>query len=244
MEASYASDYEKLYHHHWWWRARSKFVNQWLDALALPTSGQVLDIGCGGGWGFDRWQKYGEVWGVEASQALVDSAGDNASHIHCGNFDRDFRPNRRFTLILMLDVLEHMAQPQAALEYAYELLEPAGRILITVPAMPSLWTSHDELNHHYVRYTKSSLQSVVKESGIQVDQINFFFRWITLAKLLIRFKESLIATEPHNPTLPSARLNQLFYGLAVGEQKLLGRVRLPFGTSLVCVGRKPKSATA
>ena len=38
----------------------------------------------------------------------------------------------------MLDVLEHLAEPEAALRHALSLLEPGGIVLATVPAFMSL----------------------------------------------------------------------------------------------------------
>lgn len=244
MDVNYAEYYEKLHRNHWWWQARAKLVGQWLDALDLPENGKVLDIGCGGDWAFDRWSRYGDVWGVEKSPAIVQAARARSQQIYYGPFDRNYKPAHRFTLILMLDVLEHIEEPHAAIEYASELLEANGRILITVPAMPSLWTSHDDLNHHFVRYTKSRLESVITASAIQIDYLQYFFHWTTAAKLLVRLKESMIATQPRNPSIPGPKLNHLLYRITLLEQKLLGRINLPFGTSLVCIGSKTNASTA
>jgi 2-polyprenyl-3-methyl-5-hydroxy-6-metoxy-1,4-benzoquinol methylase len=50
-------------------------------------------------------------------------------------------------LILMLDVLEHVAAPERLRRRAGDLLTPGGRILVTTPAFRWLWTRHDDLNH-------------------------------------------------------------------------------------------------
>jgi len=240
MDTDYAKYYERLYYEHWWWQARSRFVSEWLDDLQLPTQGCVLDIGCGGGWAFPVWQKYGDVYGIEISQDLVDSAGGNKSQIHCGSFDDRYYPEKPLTLILMLDVLEHMRDPLLAIQHAFEILEPGGHILMTVPAMPSLWTSHDELNHHYMRYTKTSFESMIRSTSFEVRRLKYFFLWTTVVKLLIRVKEALIRTSPSNPHIPGPIFNRLFYHASLWEHRLLRNVNMPLGTSLVCVAVKPR----
>ena len=64
-----------------------------------------------------------------------------------------FDPDEPFDTILMLDVLEHVPNPEQMLGSAKRVLAPDGRIVITVPAFECLWTSHDDLNHHLRRYT-------------------------------------------------------------------------------------------
>ena len=54
----------------------------------------------------------------------------------------------------MLDVLEHIEDDAGALAAARDALAPGGRLLLTVPAMPCLWSRHDEANCHFRRYTR------------------------------------------------------------------------------------------
>ncbi len=236
MAPEYAMQYQSLYRRHWWWQARVEFVTQWIDQLNLPANGDVLDVGCGGGWGFDRWKQYGQVFGVEPNEVLVKLAGADSSHIYCGPFDRDYQPATRFKLILMLDVLEHLADPQSAIEHALDLLVPQGKLLITVPAMPCLWTTHDDLNHHYVRYTKASLAAVSTQAGLKIERSKYFFHWLTMVKLLVRCKETVMSSKPESPSIPPAWLNACLFKLSMAEQRLPSAVALPFGSSIVCVG--------
>ncbi len=36
--------------------------------------------------------------------------------------------------------------------------KPGGWLLVTVPAYQALWSSHDEANHHYRRYSRRALR--------------------------------------------------------------------------------------
>ena len=65
----------------------------------------------------------------------------------------DVRDRGPFDVILALDVVEHVRNPDIMLRQAARLLARDGRMLITTPAFDWLWTSHDRLNHHVKRYT-------------------------------------------------------------------------------------------
>jgi trans-aconitate methyltransferase len=239
MEANYAQRYEQLYRHHWWWRSRESFLLELLDKLNVPRDANILDIGCGGGWSFDVLRRYGShVSGVETDAALVDASGDRRSQIYCGPFDRTFQPQRTFQLIVMLDVLEHIQHPQAAMDYAAELLDSGGKIVLTVPAMPMLWTSHDVLNHHFARYTRSTLRPIVHQAGLKLERLEYFFHWLVPLKLAVRAKEAILATKPHPPRVPLSLINRLFYRISRIEQRIAGRFPLPFGSSLLCVASR------
>ena len=71
----------------------------------------------------------------------------------------------RFDLITCLDVLEHIEDDRGALRELRRVARPGGVLLITVPAYPRLWSSHDELNRHCRRYTRPALLSRAVEAG-------------------------------------------------------------------------------
>ncbi len=81
-----------------------------------------------------------------------------------------FRPGKRYSLITMLDVLEHLERPIGALRHALELLTPDGLMVITVPALMALWTNHDVMNHHLTRYTKRSFRQVAHRAGFDIQR--------------------------------------------------------------------------
>jgi 2-polyprenyl-3-methyl-5-hydroxy-6-metoxy-1,4-benzoquinol methylase len=70
-------------------------------------------------------------------------------------------PQKKYGCILMLDSLEHMPNPEQALDHAGELLADKGYLIITVPALMNLWTSHDDINHHFIRYSKKTLKPIL-----------------------------------------------------------------------------------
>jgi 2-polyprenyl-3-methyl-5-hydroxy-6-metoxy-1,4-benzoquinol methylase len=242
MQADYAAEYRDLYQRHWWWRARERFILRELDRLELNRGHEtILDIGCGDGLFFDALSQYGEVQGVEADESLVSPDGRWRDRIHIGAFDRRFQPGTRFSLIVMLDVLEHLADPLSALEQVRELLVEEGKLVLTVPAFNLLWTTHDDLNHHFTRYTKARLGEVAGAAGIEVVRMRYLFQWTCPVKLAVRVKERLVATRPASPRVPPAIINRALYGATLLEQAVLERVAPPFGSSLLMVARRAAS---
>ncbi len=99
----------------------------------------ALDLGCGRGRLGAELRRFGyRVTGVEAVPSAFDSA--KAILDEAFNFDlTDFTAasaalaERRFDWIVAADVLEHLAEPAAALRYYRRFLAPAGRVVISVP---------------------------------------------------------------------------------------------------------------
>jgi SAM-dependent methyltransferase len=239
MDASYARHYHDYYARHWWWRAREEFILWNLERLRPGGGwGRILDVGCGDGLFFEKLQEIGHVEGIEMDSATGASGGRWADRIQIGPFDESFRPYRPYALILMLDLLEHLSDPLPSLRRAVELLQPGGTIVITVPAFPVLWTSHDELNHHYRRYTRTSLANLAREAGARIEGERYFFQWLALLKMAIHMKERLVPASPRLPRIPKPWLNQILYRLSRAELATLGRISFPFGSSLLAWASK------
>lgn len=239
MDASYAGEYRDLYTRHWWWRARERFIVEELERLR-PEGGwtRILDVGCGDALFFDELSRFGDVEGVEPDASLVSPRGPHRSRIHVGPFDESFQPGHRYGLVLMLDVVEHLADPHAALRHVHQLLEPNGVLFVTVPAFRLLWTRHDVLNRHYTRYTRRSFSRLARECGFEVQASRYFYHWLFPAKIATRVAEALRpSAQPQPPRVPPSWLNRLLYVVSRTEQRATRALSLPFGSSLMIVAR-------
>jgi len=244
MDPRYAERYRELYERHWWWRARTLLVTDALQRLK-PKGGwnRILDIGCGDGLFFPILSKFGDVEGVEPVAELVNPENPYRSRIQIRSFDESFRPEKRYSLILMLDVLEHLDDPVAALRHAVELLEPDGTFVATVPAFMALWTNHDVMNHHYVRYTKGSFRQVAREAGLRIQEECYLYHWTCPVKLGVRLTERLFRLKPKPATVPRWPFNETMFWVSRLEQKTLTPLSLPFGSSLMVIGKKAEEPT-
>lgn len=242
MDADYGAQYRDLFQRHWWWRAREAVILAALERHRPAAGwGRVLDVGCGDGLFFDvlaTLPGVTRVEGIEPAAALVSPAGPHRARIHVAPFDASFDTGERYGLVLMLDVLEHLPEPVAALRHAVSLLAPDGVFLATVPAFMALWTRHDELNHHQTRYDRRSLGLVAAQAGLEIVEARYFFRWTAVAKLVTRLAEWLVPGEPAAPRVPPRAVNWLLGAASRIEERLLGRLPIPFGSSLLLVGRR------
>ena len=101
----------------------------------VPRGARVLDVGCGDGELFRRWQ--GHIsGGVGIEPTLTERVSGDGFELMPGRFPDDAPSARQFDAITMLAVLEHLPPGvQARLADACAaLLKPGGRVVITVPS--------------------------------------------------------------------------------------------------------------
>ena len=242
MRADYATRYNLLYNKHWWWRARRDLILDVLVAYEPPQGWErILDVGCGDGLFFDDLLRFGDVEGIESDVSLISHNGPHRARIHVGSFDRTQALRRGFSLILMLDVLEHIEDPKSALEYASELLVPGGTLLITVPAFNVLWTNHDILNQHYTRYTLQTFRKLASETKLSIAAEGYFFHWLYPVKLITRTFEKAFKRPPTPARVPNKLLNKFLYRVSRFEQMVCRDRQLPFGSSLLVLAKTRES---
>jgi 2-polyprenyl-3-methyl-5-hydroxy-6-metoxy-1,4-benzoquinol methylase len=82
----------------------------------------------------------------------------------------------QFDTVLMLNVLEHLADAPEALRNIWSALKPGGRAVILVPNHPSLYGTLDEGMGHRKRYSIEELRAALIATGFQVEKIFDFNR--------------------------------------------------------------------
>lgn len=235
MDSAYALEYRRLHEQHWWWRVRQHDVLAMLRKLhPCRRQARILDVGCGDGLMFDELAQFGDVEGVEVDATIVSEKNRWRDQIFICPFDSSFQPGRKYDTILMLDVLEHLPDPRGALQHALSLLTTNGSLLITVPAFRFLWTTHDDLNHHFTRYDRRTFRQLAEGLGT-IRTMRYTFHWLFLAKLAVRAKEAVFHSQPRSPRIPPGAVNRTLYALTRMEQSILGPFHVPFGGSMMAV---------
>ena len=127
---------------------------------------------------------------------------------------------------------------RAALGGLVTKLAPGGRLLLTVPAMPSLWSGHDVAHHHQRRYTARTLEAVVHEAGFRTIHRGAFNSLLLPAVVAVRTLNKLLRRQgSDDDALPPAPINRLLAALFGGERYFAARGLLPFGISLALVAQ-------
>lgn len=244
MESTYGRMYRDLHERHWWWRAREAHVLRWLRGLMRgPTRGggaRILDVGCGDGLMWDRLEELGHVEGIEPDARLVNPGSRRRQRIEIASFPAGRPRETRYDVVLLLDVLEHIEDEQAALGRVASLLDAGGHLLLTVPALPLLWSEFDELNGHQRRYTRGTLHAAVEAAGLEIVRLRYYYVWTVLPLLARRMLfRSARAGESRFLRIPPAPVNRLLYRLSVAEHLLGGVLPPPVGSSIIALARRP-----
>lgn len=223
---------------HWWYRARRDIL---ADLIArrvdLPEQARILEIGCGTGHNLPMLARFGRVNAIEIDPAARAIASKRLGHAVMDSPLPELPgvDKQAYDLVALLDVLEHVVQDREALVSIAARLKPRGRILITVPAHPWMWSAHDRVNHHQRRYTKKSLAAVVEQAGLKLDLLSYFNSLLFPLAAASRFAGRLTGKEDSGDALPPAPINRLFETLFRLERYAIGRLPFPPGVSLVAL---------
>lgn len=227
---------------HWWFVGRRKIVGEILTSLDLPENARILDAGCGTGGNLQFLSQFGEVTGVEFDDGAAALARERGTWPVLKGSLPDGMPfgEQQFDLIVLLDVLEHIDDDGASLRALAALLAPRGYLVLTVPAFPFLWSPHDEEHHHKRRYRATELREVIVNAGLRLSYLSHFNTWLFPLVAAIRLARKI---HPANEVgrdvqLPGPALNSMLQAVFGSERRWIGRLRMPFGISLLAVARK------
>ena len=181
----------------------------------------------------------GHVTALEKDPAALERARARAlAEVYPGCLPDNIPPalGRDFDLLL-LDVLEHIADDRGSLARIAGLTHPAGKILITVPACQWLLSEHDERHHHKRRYLQKDLTAVLHDSGLIVSHITCFNSLLFPLAAPARLKQKMTPSQA-SMALPPPLLNVCLEKIFGLKEKWLGRFPLPYGVSLLAIARK------
>jgi len=102
----------------------------------LPAGGAALDLGCASGGLLALLRpRAGQLAGLELSETAARAAAQIGDEVVCGALEDPDLPFAAgaFDLVVLADVLEHLADPGAALARAAGWCRPGGAILVSVP---------------------------------------------------------------------------------------------------------------
>lgn len=222
---------------YWWhvckrnvWRS---ILDRWLPVLPQR---KILDVGCGGGVNMEFLKRWGEVAGIDQSEAAL-SLAKQYGEVELGDAAKLPRPDSSFDLITAFDVLEHLTDDTVALKEWGRVLKTGGFVAISVPAYQWLYGPHDKALLHQRRYTLPELRSKLGSTGFQPIFSSYVFMFtfpiFVLQRLLAK---GLKQTAGYNPAPPI--INWLLVLVGRIEAGLIRSVSLPFGSSVFVLAKK------
>jgi 2-polyprenyl-3-methyl-5-hydroxy-6-metoxy-1,4-benzoquinol methylase len=233
--------YDRMAEHdatHWWYRARRDVLASIIKRkITLPPLARILEIGCGTGHNLGMLSQFGDVDAIEID--------DHSRGIAAKRLGRDVGASplpelrgvadQSYDMVAILDVLEHVEDDTAALIAIAQRLRNSGKILITVPQYPWMWSGHDVANHHHRRYTKATLRTVIADAGLRLDMLQSFNSLLFPLAAADRIVAKMSGRAGSDDALPAAPINGLFEKIFGLERYMVGRVPMPPGVSLVAI---------
>jgi SAM-dependent methyltransferase len=170
-----------------WFSHRNRCITEAVRQWQPP--GFILDVGGGNG--------YVARGLIEAGYETVllepgDEGARNARsfrqipHVICATLDgASFKP-ASIPAVGLFDVLEHIEDDERFIQTVIQVLRPAGRIYLTVPAHQWLWSITDVEAGHFRRYSTRQLSSRFTAAGFDVLYATYFFEALVAPFYLLR----------------------------------------------------------
>jgi len=223
---------------YWWYAVRQRHVDAALEPVARGGGElRYLDFGCGPGGVLaaviDRFGP-GQALGLDGTHAAVEVAVSRGLPAAFADFREElelpFAPNA----ISCLDVLEHLEDPVRALKHLAGAATDDARLVVTVPAMPSLHSKWDDLCGHFRRYTRASLREHLRAGGWEPTRMRHVFSYCVppawwQRRVLRRVQEVEFP--------PVSALTNRMLTFAGSVERMVGSP-MPFGTSLLAVAQR------
>ncbi len=223
---------------HWWFVARRAIIDSLIRThVPLPADARVLEAGCGTGGNLSLLAQYGALDAMEYDDAARDlAAARGLCPVEAGALPGAIGfGDTRYDLIALLDVLEHIDEDEASLRALGARLSSDGRLVLTVPAAPWLWSEHDELHHHKRRYTHDGLIAVIRAAGLKVEASGHFNSLLFPLAVAQRFAHQWLRRDTPLDARPSPLVNAALQRVFAAERHLLSRVAFPTGLSLYAI---------
>jgi glycosyltransferase involved in cell wall biosynthesis len=223
---------------------RARSFNRWMLSGFAPYIGQrVYEAGCGIGNFTEFLLAKDRLVCVDYDGFYTEVIGRRFGHLENVRALRmDLaRPDpgaaierERLDTVISLNVIEHIEDDRAVIRHFYDALIPGGHAIVLVPAHPRLFTPCDRALGHHRRYTGAELRAKFEEAGFGVVSLRQFNRLGVLGWWL----NGKLGRTDLSPA--QMRLYERLLPLA----KLMDRLKVGPGLSLVIVGRKPVAAAA
>mgnify|MGYP003881789771 CR=1 FL=1 len=159
-----------------------KEVTKWKKIL--PAQSRVLEIGCGSGELLNYFYKIGkfDVVGIEQNNYICEYAKEKygLGIINADIEEYDLGEKKKYDLVLMQHVLEHLKDPITVIKKIHKSLKENGYLVLWIPFFDSLeqkifgkyWAGFDAPRHLYF-FSVDKIKEILTENGFFVKEVNY-----------------------------------------------------------------------
>ena len=254
MPEAILTELTALIHRHPWWRARTRLVLRLLKRHGVAPGARVLDAGCGWGVTLAALEQRGyRATGLDVSRQALERLNRPERHLIQADLTHAFAESQvsssGYDVILALDVVEHIDDDQAAVTNLARLLRPGGIFIVSVPALPELFSEFDRVQGHRRRYCPDDVRGLFSRAGLHVEQLFWWASWLVP---VFRSRKRSRETPSRSPAeiyrqhlkLPPRPLDALLSAAFRWDEYRAIRGKNRRGTSLVAIARKAAPAAA
>lgn len=165
---------------HPWWAARAEIVLALLKELRILPPATVLEAGCGWGTNLRALEAAGyRVVGLDISRRALDRLDTPDRQLIEADLSRALPHSLpSYDCVLALDIIEHIDDDCGAMRRLKCLVNQGGRLILSAPAIPELYSEFDEVQGHRRRYTADALRNCVEQAGLTVEDILWWGPWM------------------------------------------------------------------
>ncbi len=250
MNEAILADLSRQVRRHPWWKARAALTQSLLKRVGVRPPSRVLDAGCGWGSTLNRLERAGyQVTGLDLSRRALEALEAEWPQWRLIEADLaqalpDSAANS-FEAVLALDVIEHLDDDQAAVTRLAQLVRPGGWLILSVPALPELFSEFDTIQGHRRRYRPASLRAVFDGTGLSDPSLLWWGSW--MVPILSRRRSRTLGRPGEPPHVVYQRHLRLppwpgplvLRSLMALEAPFALSGRLGTGTSLFALAQKP-----
>ena len=231
----------RLERDHWWFGAKRRLVVEELAKLGV-TRGAALDVGCGTGAMVSELRDagLGPCVGTDLSEgALQLAATTHGDGWGVARAEALPFPDDSFACLTSLDVIEHLDSDVEGLREYRRVLSPDGVLVVAVPAYQWAWSDHDVALGHRRRYTAPMLRASLEAAGFDVVRVSYFHSWLVPPAFVLRRTplRALVRGSAEEASFVSPTMNRVLATVVAIERRVLNRVDVPFGLSVLAVAR-------
>lgn len=165
------------------------------DIWQRRPSGRWLDVGVANGSLAGVAQDYGyEVVGVDRHPGYAAQVRQLGVEFLLGDIATLDLGERRFDVVSLGDVIEHVPDPKSVIKRVAALLEPAGLLWLSTPNYEGVWTrarrDEDAMwkeGEHLHFFGLRSLRRLLADAGLEVMDYRLSKRFLGCAEVLVRF---------------------------------------------------------